>query len=183
MISTNFLRYILKGLHKNHTLSTLIKLYEIPRIYYIRIFHTHSFWIPNVYIYIYMIMISGKWIYQALTTVSFLFPSFSLKLIPSLRSNLRWNVINLMVPSFDHLSRWSQANTITPTTISKTYIYFPPFSFLVYLLSLDPFPLFIFFILSPIVYLLLKCRKNSKNLSSEKVFHWIKNEISLINML
>ena len=65
-----------------------------------------------------------------------IFLSFLLKLIHPCWLNLWWN---LTVPSIDNLPRWLQSKPITPTTITQSNIYFPLFSFLVCLLSIDPF--------------------------------------------
>ena len=75
----------------------------------------------------------------------------------------------MMASSCDHLPKQSQSKTeLIQTTISQTYIYFPPlfFFFLIYLLSLDPLPLFIpFYIPHYFIFLrLLKCRKTPKSM-------------------
>ena len=92
-----------------------------------------------------------------------IFPSFLLKLI---------HLCLVMSLGFDHLPTWSLSQPINPTTITQTYIYFLSYSFLICLLSLDPFPPFIpFYILHYFIYFIsfLNCYNPEK---LEKCLVW-----------
>ena len=80
-------------------------------------------------------------------------PYFTLslwKLFPSIWSNLGWNLIHLMSPSFDNLPRWSQSKPITYH--SNLYLFhsqFFPYLSLVF----GPFPSLYIFLHSSLFYL------------------------------
>ena len=80
-----------------------------------------------------------------------LFLSFFLK---SIHLNLVKSLMKLY--TFDTtLFRSRSKKKLTPTTITQTYISFPPYYSLIYLLSFDTFPLFIpFYILQIFIYFL-----------------------------
>ena len=93
-----------------------------------------------------------------------------------------WNPIHLVPPSHDLLPSQNQIN---PTTITHVYIYFPPCSSLIYLLSLDLFfPLCLFtFSISLSISSIAKMKKTHKNIWSDEVLLLIKNEILSLNPL
>ena len=88
------------------------------------------------------------------------------------------------MPSLDHLPIWSQSKPITPHHNHSNLYLFPSIFFTCLSFVFGPFPTFISFYIFTIILSISSISemfKKLKNLYSEEVLPWIKNEILLLN--